>query len=232
MDVEAGLFVVPGLDQSGRHHQAVGRERGRKDVEDVLAALQEALAGRGRDGRHVQVEHPAVLGLEGQRRAVGPGDDAVAVEDPGGPAEALAEGGRVELVHRRVDAAVPLLGRQAQLLHGNPATGVHQEMLDVAGEAAADGEHRLARPDAERGLDLGPHLAGEAARDIGPAGDVAATLVLAGLAVAEQLPALHCARCSTSRAMNAAPRSTCETSRYSSGWCACSIEPGPQITVE
>ena len=30
--------------------------------------------------------------------------------------------------------------------------------------------------------------------------------------------------------MNAAPFSSCSSAIHSSGWCACSIEPGPQIT--
>ncbi len=44
--------------------------------------------------------------------------------------------------------------------------------------------------------------------------------------------ARYSASASTSRAMKAAPRSSWETSRYSSGWWAWTMEPGPQITVE
>ncbi len=166
--VEIRLEVAPGLDHARRHHQAVGGEGRLEDVVDALAPLDEALLG-DRLGGDVEVEETSFAEIEGQGRAVAPGHHAVAVVDAGGPFHGLTEGRRMELVHGRVGLAVELVGRQLEVQHRHLAAQGGEVALDVAGEAAADGEDHIAAVQTERGAHLGIDLALQLLGDVAPA---------------------------------------------------------------
>ncbi len=183
---EAGAPVPPCLDQARGHHQAVGREDLAEDVVDVLPALDEARPRhRGGGALHVEVEIEPVRHLEGQRLAVLPADHAVAIVDVRRPLHGLAEGGRMELVHRRVGLAVELLGRQAEVQHGDPAAERREVRLDVAREAAADGEDGVAGMQPEGGGNLRPELAVQLLGHVTPARAAVAALAPLGFGVVE-----------------------------------------------
>ncbi len=183
--VEARLEVPPGFDQARGDHHGVGDEGLAEDVMDVLAPFDEAVLGNRQGGGHVGVEPAVVAIVEGQGLAIAPGDDPIPVGHRGRPFQALAEGGRMEAVHRCVRRPVILLGRQAEVQHRHPAAQGLEVRLDVAGEATADGENRLARTDAEGRLDLGPQFGVERAGDVLPAGVGVAALASPGLGIGQ-----------------------------------------------
>ncbi len=194
MDVEPGAAIPEGLDEAGRHHHAGGGKHRREDVVDVLAPLDEARPGRRQGGRHVHVEE-GILGRladpDGQGLAVLPGHLPVPVMDAGGPLQALAEGRRMEPVHRRVRLAVEFLGGKAQGQHRHMAAERLKVALDVTGEAAAHGEHRLARPNMERGGQGGPDLAAELIGDLLPTRVGVLRLSAPGLRPIQDVAAAH-----------------------------------------